>query len=54
YDRNGVLLAENLPAYNLELTPERVKNIDAIVASMFLTRSGVNSSVQPGINTRAR
>ena len=32
YDRNGVLLAENLPAYNLELTPERIKNIVATIA----------------------
>jgi penicillin-binding protein 2 len=27
YDRNGVLLAENVPSYNLEITPARVKNI---------------------------
>jgi penicillin-binding protein 2 len=34
FDRNGVLLAQNLPAYNLELTPERVKNINATIASL--------------------
>ena len=34
YDRNNVLLAQNLPAYNLELTPERIKNIDATIASL--------------------
>jgi penicillin-binding protein 2 len=34
FDRNGLLLAQNLPAYNLELTPERVKNIDATIASL--------------------
>ena len=34
YDRNGVLLAQNLPAYNLELTPERIKNIDSTIASL--------------------
>ncbi|MBS54768.1 MAG: penicillin-binding protein 2 [Oceanospirillaceae bacterium] len=28
YDRNGVLLAENIPAYSLTLVPERVKNMD--------------------------
>ncbi len=28
YDRNGVLLAENLPAYRLEITPEQVKDMD--------------------------
>ena len=34
YDRNGILLAQNLPAYNLELIPERIKNIDATIASL--------------------
>jgi penicillin-binding protein 2 len=34
YDRNGVLLAQNLPAYNLELIPERIKNVDATIASL--------------------
>ena len=29
YDRNGTLLADNLPAYRLELIPERVEDIDA-------------------------
>ena len=29
YDRNGVLLARNRPAYSLELIPEQVKNVDA-------------------------
>ncbi|MGF1711093.1 penicillin-binding protein 2 [Vibrio kagoshimensis] len=28
YDRNGVLLAENRPVFNLELTPEKIKNMD--------------------------
>lgn len=27
YDRNGVALAENIPIYILEITPERVKNL---------------------------
>lgn len=27
YDRNGILLAENIPAYSLTLTPERVNNL---------------------------
>ncbi|MEJ2060374.1 MAG: penicillin-binding protein 2 [Gammaproteobacteria bacterium] len=27
YDRNGVLLAENLPTYSLEVTPEQVPNM---------------------------
>ncbi len=29
YDRNGVLLAQNRPAYSLELVPEKVKDIPA-------------------------
>jgi penicillin-binding protein 2 len=28
YDRNGVLLAENIPTFSLELVPERIKNMD--------------------------
>jgi penicillin-binding protein 2 len=28
YDRNGVLLAENRPVYNLEVVPEEVKNLE--------------------------
>ncbi len=28
YDRNGVLLAGNRPAYSLEITPEQVKDLD--------------------------
>ena len=29
YDRNGVLLAENLPSHRLEITPEQVDDMDA-------------------------
>jgi penicillin-binding protein 2 len=29
YDRNGVLLAENIPAFSVELTPEAVPDIEA-------------------------
>jgi len=32
YDRNGVLLAENIPAYSLTLVPERVENMDETLA----------------------
>ncbi len=31
YDRNGVLLAENRPIFNLEITPEQVKDIDKTI-----------------------
>jgi penicillin-binding protein 2 len=34
YDRNGVLLAGNRPAYSLEITPERVKDLDATLAGL--------------------
>jgi penicillin-binding protein 2 len=34
YDRNGVLLADNLPAYRLEITPEQVKNMDQLLAKL--------------------
>lgn len=32
YDRNGVLLAENIPSYSLTLVKERVNNIDETLA----------------------
>lgn len=28
YDRNGILLAENIPTYSLTITPERILNMD--------------------------
>lgn len=31
YDRNGVLLAENLPSFSLELIPEQVKDIPSTI-----------------------
>lgn len=31
YDRNGVLLAENVAAFRLEVTPEQVKDIDGML-----------------------
>lgn len=31
YDRNGVLLAQNRPAYSLEITPEQVDDVDALL-----------------------
>jgi penicillin-binding protein 2 len=37
YDRNGIVLAENLPAYNLEILPEKVKkagNLDETLARL--------------------
>lgn len=34
FDRNGVLLAENLPSYSLEVIPERVEDMDATLAAL--------------------
>ncbi|HFQ5008498.1 penicillin-binding protein 2 [Vibrio vulnificus] len=34
YDRNGVLLAENRPVFDLEITPEKVKNMDATITQL--------------------
>jgi penicillin-binding protein 2 len=34
YDRNGVLLAENVPQYRLELVPEQVGDVDSAVARL--------------------
>ncbi|MFO8156508.1 MAG: penicillin-binding protein 2 [Pseudomonadota bacterium] len=34
YDRNGVLLAENVPTYSLEVIPEQVKDLDGTLARL--------------------
>ncbi|MCQ4165740.1 penicillin-binding protein 2, partial [Tahibacter harae] len=34
FDRNGVLLADNTAAFRLEVTPERVKDMDAMLAAL--------------------
>lgn len=34
YDRNGVLLAENVPQFRLELVPEQVEDIDATIQAL--------------------
>lgn len=31
YDRNGILLAENLPTFSLEITPSRTKNLTELI-----------------------
>ena len=42
YDRNRKLLAENVPSYQLELTPEQVPNIEATLDA--LTQRGFLST----------
>lgn len=34
YDRNGKLLADNVPAYRLEVVPEQVKDVDVLLAEL--------------------
>lgn len=34
FDRNGVVLAENVPTYSLELIPEAVKDMDDVIARL--------------------
>jgi len=34
YDRSGVLLAENRPVFNLELIPEKIKDIDSTIKEL--------------------
>ncbi|WP_438883316.1 hypothetical protein, partial [Bacillus cereus group sp. Bce013] len=34
YDRNGHLLAENRPVFNLEIIPEQVNNMDDTIARL--------------------
>ncbi len=34
YDRNGVLLAQNLPSFSLEIIPEQVKDMEATLAGL--------------------
>ena len=34
FDRNGVLLAENLPSHSLELVTERIDDLDATIAAL--------------------
>ena len=34
YDRNGVLLADNVAAFRLEVTPEQVKNMSKLLAAL--------------------
>jgi penicillin-binding protein 2 len=34
YDRNGVILAQNLPAYSLEITPEKTQDLEATIKAL--------------------
>ncbi len=50
FDRNGVLLADNLPSYHLEITPEQVDDMDATLrgwvrSSIYAARISIASGV---------
>ena len=34
YDRNGEILAQNIPAYNLEVLPDKVENMDELLSEI--------------------
>ena len=34
YDQNGLILAQNLPAYSLEITPEKTPDLDATIQAL--------------------
>lgn len=36
YDRNGIILAENLPSYTLQIIPEQTSNIDELLEELSL------------------
>ncbi len=42
YDRNGVILAENIPVYVLELIPERIKNLPATLDKLQALLPSIN------------
>ncbi len=60
YDRNGELLAENIPQYRLELVPEQIRDIDDTLARLRqvieiapeeLERFGETRSLKRGFNS---
>ncbi|MDH5592036.1 MAG: penicillin-binding transpeptidase domain-containing protein, partial [Gammaproteobacteria bacterium] len=57
YDRNGVVLAENIPTFSLELIPENVPNIDKSLqelASLFAMTDAEISDLKQQINQERR
>ncbi|MCE3238403.1 MAG: mrdA, partial [Gammaproteobacteria bacterium] len=34
YDRNGILLAENLPIFSLDITPDKIKNLPQLLTTI--------------------
>ena len=44
YDRNGRLLAENVPAFRLDVTPDKVKDMDATLGGWRRSSRSVRKS----------
>lgn len=54
YDRNGVLLAENIPTFSLELIPEKVPDIDATLAELTALLSLTEEDIEAFQTRRTR
>ncbi|MGI9307900.1 MAG: penicillin-binding protein 2, partial [Gammaproteobacteria bacterium] len=57
YDRNGIVLAENLPSYQLEITPEQVPDLDETLArlgAIGLIEEENIPRIKQNINSRRR
>ena len=57
YDRNGVVLAENIPTFSLELIPEKVVEIDEALselAALFSVSSEEISDIAEKIKQQGR
>ena len=46
YDRNGLLLADNRPSYDLTIVPERSENIDSLIGALDNLISVSESDIQ--------
>jgi len=46
YDRNGVLLADNVPAFRLEVTPDKIRHMDALLQRLSLVVPLTDDDIQ--------
>ena len=46
YDRNGVLLANNIPTFSLEISPSRVKDLDELITRLSNTISITDADIK--------
>ncbi|MDH5217295.1 MAG: penicillin-binding protein 2, partial [Gammaproteobacteria bacterium] len=54
YDFNGVVLAQNLPSFTLELVPEKVKNFDATIEQLRKIIEISDSDIKRYLKTKRR